>query len=159
VSFLNKWLYAPFFHFIDLVLYMEKTWSPKCFWLRWCNRADFLALCYHLPKNVKASASFFSPWNLTIIEASCTGFAVVKQHLPLTQQWAHGGGGERGDYRTRGMQCMIERQCEGYRKKLTIGSKEKTEFFKHHSVSWWCCWLCRSGWKQKLMCVTCWALE
>lgn len=29
---------------------------------------------------------------------------------------------------------MVERQCEGYRKKLTMGRKEKSEFSKQHSV-------------------------
>ena len=77
-----------------------------------------------------------------------------KQHLPLTQQWAHHCG-KWGDYRTRG---MVERQCEGYRKKLTMGRKKKSEFSKPRSlgVGRWCCWPCRRGWQQKLVCVTCW---
>ena len=30
---------------------------------------------------------------------------------------------------------MVERQCEGYRRKPTMGRKEKSEFSKQHPVS------------------------
>lgn len=144
-----------YYHFIDLVLYMENELVSQMFLLKvmQLSRLPWLRATACL-KMSRPQHPICLSWNQTIIEAGCTGFAVVKQHLPLTQQWAHHCG-KWGDYRTRG---MVERQCEGYRKKLTMGRKKKSEFSKPHSlgVGRLCCWPCRRGWQQKLVCVTCW---